>query len=95
MNHATESPTARKGVFAATITPVKADLTVDVVALADYCTSVMERGCDGVAPLGSAGEANSIAMGTRLRVPAALKSAGLAGISHHGDDLVQPERMRR
>ena len=63
------------GIYAATITPVRPDLSVDVERLAAYCADVIERGCDGVAPLGSAGEATSIPLATRLLVPRALSRA--------------------
>jgi 4-hydroxy-tetrahydrodipicolinate synthase len=65
------------GIFAATITPVRPDLSVDVERLAAYCLDVIDRGCDGVAPLGSAGEATSIPLATRLLVPKVLSRAGM------------------
>ena len=48
-----------KGVFCAALTPVGEDMSPDVPALARHCRWLIEQGCDGVALLGTTGEANS------------------------------------
>lgn len=57
---------AVKGVWAASITPFNADLTVDVGALEAHVDWLLESGCNGVALLATAGEANSIGINERL-----------------------------
>lgn len=70
---------ARHGIYAAAISPFRSDTRLDVTGLADYCRYLLgEGGCDGVAPLGTTGESNSIALEDRIAVPAALAQAGIA-----------------
>lgn len=57
---------ARAGVFAASITPFNRDLSVDVGALKAHVDWLFENGADGVALLGTTGEANSIGVNERL-----------------------------
>jgi 4-hydroxy-tetrahydrodipicolinate synthase len=68
---------ARKGVYAATITPIGADGEPDMEGLISYCKEVLVSGCDGVAPLGTTGEAAALPFAFRLRVPDALAQAKL------------------
>ncbi len=70
---------ARRGIYAAAISPFTADGSLDAEKLVAYCRYlVTEGGCDGVAPTGTTGEGNSIAMRARLALPAAFADAGLA-----------------
>jgi len=48
-----------KGVITATLTPIQVDGSVDHTLLADHCKSLIDRGGDGIALLGTTGEANS------------------------------------
>ncbi len=70
---------ARRGIYAAGISPLKADGSLDGPGLAAYCTFLMseEGGCDGAAPLGTTGESTSLAMKDRLAAPGYLAEAGL------------------
>jgi 4-hydroxy-tetrahydrodipicolinate synthase len=68
---------AKKGVYAATITPIGADGEPDMERLIAYCWEMLDFGCDGVAPLGTTGEAAALPFVFRLRVPEALAKAGL------------------
>ena len=68
---------AKQGVYAAAITPLDAQGSPDAAKLADYCRWCIEQGLDGVAPLGSTGEGNSLPLSFRTSVPAALLAAGL------------------
>ena len=69
---------ARKGVYAAAITPIGADGTPDLDGLVAYCRGLITAGCDGVAPLGTTGEAAALPFAFRIRVPEGLALAGFA-----------------
>lgn len=68
---------ARKGVYAATITPMATDGTPDIVKLVAYSQRLIAEGLDGVAPAGTTGEGNSLPMKSRLAMPEAFAKAGL------------------
>jgi 4-hydroxy-tetrahydrodipicolinate synthase len=67
------------GVFAASLTPMTADLEVDIARAVDHNRWLLANGCDGVAPLGTTGEANSLSLDERLRLLDALAEAGISG----------------
>ncbi len=70
---------ARHGIYAAAISPFAADGSLDAAKSIAYCRNLVgEGGCDGVAPLGTNGEGNSIAFRERLALPAAFAESGLA-----------------
>ncbi len=70
---------ARRGIYAAAISPFTAQGSLDAQKLVAYCRYlVTEGGCDGVAPTGTTGEGNSISMNARLALPAAFAEGGLA-----------------
>ena len=60
------------GVYAASVTPLNADLTPDLGALTTHSRWLLANGCDGLGVLGTTGEANSIALQDRLRIIAHL-----------------------
>ncbi len=60
------------GVFAAVLTPMKADLSPDHGALVGHCRWLLDQGCDGLSVLGTTGEANSLSVGERLDILDAL-----------------------
>jgi 4-hydroxy-tetrahydrodipicolinate synthase len=66
-----------KGTYAAALTPFGSDGRPSLERLRQHCHWLLQRGCDGVAPLGTTGEANSLPRPFRLAVPAALAEAGL------------------
>jgi len=70
---------ARRGVYAATISPVTVEGRIDGPRLATYCQHLLSEvgGCDGVAPLGTTGESTSLSLRDRLSVPSHLAEAGL------------------
>ena len=68
---------ARKGVYAAAITPAAADGSPDTAKLIAYCKRLIGEGLDGVAPTGTTGEGNSLPFGWRLRLPGQLAQASL------------------
>ena len=58
---------AVKGIYAAAISPLCDDGTLDAKKLVDYCKYlVTEGGCDGVAPMGTTGEGNSISFREKI-----------------------------
>ncbi|MBL8671312.1 MAG: dihydrodipicolinate synthase family protein, partial [Alphaproteobacteria bacterium] len=57
----------------------RADGGPDLDRLVRHAQWLLANGCDGVAPLGTTGEGNSLPMEARLQVPGALKRAGIPG----------------
>lgn len=68
---------AKTGVYAAALTPFTPAGDVDTAKLADYCEWLLAQGLDGVAPLGTTGEGNSITLDDRCRVPEVLAKKGI------------------
>ena len=69
---------ARRGVYAAAVSPFGEDGRLDGGKLADYCQHLLsEGGCDGVAPTGTTGEGTSIATEDRLALPGIFAEAGI------------------
>jgi 4-hydroxy-tetrahydrodipicolinate synthase len=60
------TPRALQGVFAAALTPLDADLNADHAALLAHYRWLLNNGCDGIAVLGTTGEANSFSVDERL-----------------------------
>ncbi|MCH7487879.1 MAG: dihydrodipicolinate synthase family protein [Proteobacteria bacterium] len=75
----TKSPKLASGVFAAALTPLTADLSPDVARLAGHCRWLLDHGCDGLAVLGTTGEANSFSVDERLAILEGLAEAGIPG----------------
>ncbi|MBT4906583.1 MAG: dihydrodipicolinate synthase family protein [Rhodospirillaceae bacterium] len=67
------------GVFAASLTPMTADLEIDVPRAVAHNQWLLANGCNGVAPLGTTGEANSLSLDERLALLDALADAGITG----------------
>ncbi|MEE8246488.1 MAG: dihydrodipicolinate synthase family protein [Alphaproteobacteria bacterium] len=65
------------GVFAAALTPLKKDLSPDPGAMIDHFSWLLAQGCDGIAVLGTTGEANSFSLDERLAIIAAVGASGL------------------
>ena len=63
------------GVWAATLTPMNADLSIDLEHLMTHVAWLYDRGCNGVALLGTTGEANSLSLEERLSL---INAAGKA-----------------
>ncbi|WP_416899528.1 MAG: dihydrodipicolinate synthase family protein [Minwuia sp.] len=57
---------AREGVWAASVTPFNADLSIDFGALCAHVDWLLENGCDGVALMGTTGEGTSVGVNERL-----------------------------
>jgi len=69
---------AKKGVYAASLTPVGSDGEPDAEKLVKYCRWNIDQGLDGVAPLGTTGEGNSLPLRFRMALPQAFAKAGFA-----------------
>ncbi len=65
-----------RGVFCAAATPLNADLSPDLCAFAAHARALIDDGCDGIALLGTTGEANSFSLAERR----AILEAGVAAV---------------
>lgn len=67
-----------KGVFCAALTPLQADLSPDHAVFVQHCRHLLSEGCDGIALLGTTGEANSFSGAERKALLEAAVGAGIA-----------------
>jgi 4-hydroxy-tetrahydrodipicolinate synthase len=67
-----------RGVFCASLTPVTEDLAPDHARFTAHCRRLLEEDCDGIALLGTTGEANSFSTGERQALLEATVTAGIA-----------------
>jgi 4-hydroxy-tetrahydrodipicolinate synthase len=67
-----------KGVFAAVLTPMRDDLSVDREAFAQHCRRLLDDGCHGLGIFGTTGEANSLSIGERVDAWEGLVADGIA-----------------
>lgn len=67
------------GVFAAVLTPLNPDLSVNATRMVDHCRWLLKNGCHGLAVLGTTGEANSFSVDERMAIIDALIDGGIAG----------------
>ena len=74
-----QTPDPLKGIFAAALTPLKSDLSVDKERLVGHCNWLLENGCDGLAVLGTTGEANSFSVAERIGILETLSDGGISG----------------
>lgn len=75
MNPATKLPIS--GVFCASATPVQEDGTPDHAAFAVHARALIDEGCDGIALLGTTGEANSFSIAQRQALLDRVISSGI------------------
>ncbi len=69
---------ARRGIYAAAISPFETNGQLDAAKLLSYCQHLLtDGGCDGVAPTGTTGEGTSVALIDRLALPAIFADAGI------------------
>jgi 4-hydroxy-tetrahydrodipicolinate synthase len=66
-----------KGVFAAVLTPMREDLSVDGAAFAAHCRRLLDAGSHGLGIFGTTGEANSLSVGERVDAWQALVADGI------------------
>ena len=63
-------------MITATVTPLNADGSVNHTLLADHCQSLISRGGNGIALLGTTGEANSFSSEERMAIVEQLIKSG-------------------
>ena len=68
-------------VFAASLTPLKSDLTIDDDRLITHCKWLLSNGCNGIAFMGTTGEANSFSVSERISALDALIEGGVPATS--------------
>jgi 4-hydroxy-tetrahydrodipicolinate synthase len=68
---------AISGVNCAAATPLNADLSPDLGLFVEHCRRLLAQGCDGIALLGTTGEANSFSLGERRTILEAAVKAGV------------------
>ena len=66
------------GVYCSSATPVTSDFAPDHAAFVAHCRRLLQQGCDGVALLGTTGEANSFSSSERKALLEATVSGGIA-----------------
>jgi len=66
------------GVWSAAVTPMNDDLTVNLDKMVAHHKWLLANGCDGIAVLGTTGEANSFSLRERLVVISAAANSGIA-----------------
>src|SRR5829696_5473971 len=65
------------GINAAVLTPMRDDLSVDLDQMVAHCRWLLANGCDGLAILGTTGEANSLGLSERIAVMEGLVERGI------------------
>jgi 4-hydroxy-tetrahydrodipicolinate synthase len=70
---------AFSGVYAAALTPQTDAGAPDIGLMASHCRWLLDNGCDGLAILGTTGEANSFTVEERIAILDGLKDAGIPG----------------
>ncbi len=65
------------GVLAAAVTPVDNNLVPNEVLMVDHCKWLLKNGVDGLAILGTTGEANSFSLKERISIIEGLIEAGI------------------
>jgi 4-hydroxy-tetrahydrodipicolinate synthase len=65
------------GVNAAVLTPMNADLSVDLDRMAAHSRWLLANGCNGLGVLGTTGEANSIGVSERMEILEGLVARGV------------------
>ncbi len=66
------------GVFSAALTPFDANLAPDHAAFVAHAKRLLDQGCDGIAMLGTTGEANSLTTAERQALLEATVAGGVA-----------------
>lgn len=66
-----------RGIFAASLTPLERNLSIDTELMLEHCHSLLENGCDGLVIFGTTGEANSFSVRERIDLLDALLAGGL------------------
>lgn len=73
------------GVYSAAVTPLKADFSPDLEAIASLLGFLVERGCHGILLLGTTGEGPSFSLEERLGIFRGTAGSRNAPISSRRD----------
>src|SRR5260221_14225203 len=65
------------GIWSASLTPLRPDLSIDLPLLIEHCRWQLARGCHGVALFGTTGEGTSFGVGERKAALEAVIAAGI------------------
>lgn len=66
-----------EGIYAAALTPLHPDLSCDSEKLANHCSDLLKRGCQGVVLFGTTGEGASFSVGERIEALKKVPAQGL------------------
>lgn len=66
-----------RGVYAPTLTPVCADLSIDLSAYTEFCRRLLEGGCHGLVLFGTNSEATSFSAAERMAAVDAVIESGI------------------
>ncbi len=66
------------GIFVPSLTPVKADLSIDVERSVAFSKQLLADGCHGLCPFGTTSEANSFGLEERMTMLEALVDSGIS-----------------
>ena len=67
-----------RGVFAPTLTPIRADLSIDLPAYTEFCHRLLEGGCHGLVLFGTNSEATSFSAHERMAAVDAVIESGVS-----------------
>lgn len=67
------------GVWVAALTPMNADLSPDTQKFVAHCQWLLDQGANGLAVLGTTGEANSFSVAEKRKLLDAVAEAGIGG----------------
>ncbi len=73
----TNTSIAFSGIWPALLTPLNADLSIDIPAFARHANALLTAGCSGVTPFGTTGEGPSFSVTERMATLDGLIAAGV------------------
>ncbi len=77
MNTHTTPSVPFSGIWPALLTPLDAQLNIDIPAMARHALALLEAGCVGITPFGTTGEGPSFTVEERIRAIDGLVAAGV------------------
>jgi 4-hydroxy-tetrahydrodipicolinate synthase len=73
----TATEVSYRGIWPALLTPLTAELAIDIPAFAQHSVSLLEAGCVGVTPFGTTGEGPSFSVSERMAAVDGLIAGGV------------------
>jgi 4-hydroxy-tetrahydrodipicolinate synthase len=71
------NPSLPDGVYTAALTPLRADLRIDLPRAAEHARRLLDQGCDGLVLMGTTGEATAFSVAERQGLLEGMLEAGL------------------